>query len=176
MKNFILILTLLVSIVASAQDEPLTYSEVIKVEGKKQAQIFGELREWVAIYYPNGKAVTQMEDSATGTIILKDSFPFRKGGIYSSYNGNVDYILKLRAKDGRYRVEMSQIIHSVKNGNYESELGLITTADDCGCEELEKGANNKICKEIKEKASEEFNDLTMMLKCFNRFNAEEDEW
>lgn len=173
-----MLLVLLVSLVAAAQDKPLTYSEVIQVEGKNQAEIFGGLREWVATSYANGKYVTQMEDAASGVIILKAQFPFKKGGIYASYTGIVDYLLKLQSKDGRFRVEMSQIVHSVKKGNYEgSNLGLLTTSSESGTSGLSKGPNNKIWKELKEKAADHFAEIATSLKAFNNFNAEtEEDW
>lgn len=178
MKRFFLLFTLIASLVAYAQDKPLSYSEVIPVDGKTQAEIFGGLREWVATSYVSGKAVTQLEDATTGIIILKSFFPFEKGGVYSSYTGTVDYMLKLQAKDGRYRVEMNQMVHSVRKGNYErSNLGLITTAEKINKGGLEKGANNKIWREIKDKSAAQFSKLVESLKNITTFAAtEEEEW
>lgn len=178
MKKLITLLMLLVSLVAAAQDKPLAFSEVIQVEGKNQAEIFGGLREWVATNYVNGKAVTQMEDAATGTIILKALFPFKKGGIYSAYEGDVNYTLKLQAKDGRFRVEMSSFVHDNKPGRAaDCALGLITTAEKSGKGGMNKGSHNKIWKEVKEKANEQFADIVAMLKNITTFNAEpEEDW
>lgn len=179
MKKIIALFVVLVaSLTAIAQDKPLSLSEVIQVEGKNQAQIYGGLREWVATTYVSGKAVTQMEDAATGTIILKANFPFKKSGVYSAYTGKIDYTLKLQAKDGRYRVEMSNISHENKPGNASHcSLGLITTAEKSGKGGIDKGSHNKMWKEIKQKAAEEFVVLTSSLKSWNSFNAEtEEDW
>lgn len=178
MRKIILLFALLISLVASAQDKPLTYAEVIQVEGKNQAEIFGGLREWVATSYVNGKAVTQMEDQATGTIILKALFPFKKGGVYKAYEGKVDYTLKLQSKDGRFRVEMSGITHENKPGNAaDCSLGVITTAEKSGKGGLNKGSHNKIWKEIKEKSAEQFAELVASLKALTNFTAaEEEDW
>ena len=168
----------LVSLVANAQDKPLTYSEVIQADGKNQAEIFGGLREWVATTYVNGKAVTQMEDPTTGTIILKALFPFNKGGIYKAYEGNVDYMLKLQAKDGRFRAEMSNISHENKPGRAaDCSLGLITTAEKSGKGGINKATHNKIWKEIKEKSAEQFAELIISLKALKNFGASaEEDW
>ena len=178
MKKLLMFLVLLVSLVANAQDKPLSYSEVIQVEGKNQAQIFGGLKEWVATNYVNGKAVTQMEDPTTGTIILKALFPFNKGGVYKAYEGKVDYMLKLQAKDGRFRVEMSSISHENKPGHAaDCSLGLITTAEKSGKGGINKATHNKIWKEIKDKSAEQFASLVTSLKALNNFNAaEEEDW
>lgn len=178
MKKIILLLTLFVSMMAAAQDKPLTFSEVIQVEGKSQAEIYGGLREWVATTYVNGKAVTQMEDASSGTIILKALFPFKKGGIYSAYEGDVNYTLKLQAKDGRFRVEMSGITHENKPGRAaDCSLGLITTAEKSGKGGINKGSHNKIWKEIKEKTAENFAELVASLKNITNFTAEtEEDW
>ncbi|MDE5785354.1 MAG: DUF4468 domain-containing protein [Duncaniella sp.] len=166
MKKFISVLVLVITALSvSAQVKPLTFSEVIQADGKSQAQIFGGLREWVATTFVSGKTVTQMEDPTTGTIILKAEFPFKKGGIYSAYEGHVSYMLKLQAKDGRFRVEMSNISHENKPGNAQHcSLGLITTAEKSGKGGLDKGSHNKIWKEVKEKAQEQFNLLVSSLK------------
>lgn len=178
MKKFILLFALLVSLVATAQDKPLTYSEVIQIEGKNQAEIFGGLREWVATSYVNGKAVTQMEDPTTGTIILKALFPFMKGGVYKAYEGKVDYTLKLQSKDGRFRVEMSGITHENNPGNAsDCSLGVITTAEKSGKGGMNKGSHNKIWKEVKEKSAAQFAELVTSLKALTNFTAsEEEEW
>ncbi len=173
-----MLLVLFVSMIAAAQDKPLTFSEVIQVEGKNQAEIYGGLREWVATTYNNGKAVTQMEDAATGTIILKALFPFNKGGVYSAYEGNINYTLKLQAKDGRFRVEMSGITHENKPGRAaDCSLGLITTAEKSGKGGLNKSTHNKIWKEVKEESAENFAVTVTSLKNITTFTAEtEEEW
>ncbi len=178
MKKLLLLLAMVVAFSAYSQDRPLSFSEVIPVEGKTQAEIYGGLREWVATSYVNAKAVTQMEDAQSATIILKALFPFKKGGFYIAYTGQVDYMIKLQAKDGRFRVEMSQMSHSVKPGNHAgSALGLLTTAEEYGKGGLSKGAHNKIWKQLKEKSKEQFDELTASLKQLKSFNASvEEEW
>lgn len=178
MKKIIMLLALLVSLAATAQEKALTFSEVIQVEGKSQTEIYGGLREWVATSFVDGKAVTQMEDAATGTIILRALFPFKKGGVYSAYEGKVDYTLKLQSKDGRFRVEMSGITHENKPGRAaDCSLGLITTAEMSGKGGINKGSHNKIWKEIKEKAAGNFTEITSSLKKLDNFSAEpEEDW
>lgn len=178
MKKIIMLLALLVSFAASAQEKALSFAEVIQVEGKNQAEIYGGLREWVATSFVDGKAVTQMEDAATGTIILRALFPFNKGGIYSAYEGKVDYTLKLQSKDGRFRVEMSGITHENKPGRAaDCSLGLITTAEKSGKGGINKSAHNKIWREIKDKAADHFAEITTSLKALNTFNAQpEEDW
>lgn len=169
-------MAMFISFVAVAQDKQLSFSEVIQVEGRNQAQIYGGLRQWVATTYVSGKAVTQMEDPATGTIIIKALFPYKKGGFYGAYEGKVDYMLKLQAKDGRFRVEMSGITHSNKPGNAEDcSLGLLTTSDKSGKGGFNKATHNKIWKELKEKSESEFNVLVSSLRALNSFNADEEE-
>ncbi len=179
MKKLISFFVLMIAaFTMTAQDKPLCYSEVIQVEGKNQSEIFGGLREWVATTFVSGKAVTQLEDSSTGTIILKALFPFNKGGIYKAYEGHVNFMLKLQVKDGRYRVEMSSISHENKPGHAaDCSLGLITTAEKCSNGGINKGAHTKIWKEIKEKSKEQFDELVRSLKGITSFDAEsEEDW
>ena len=178
LKKFILFFALMVSLFGSAQDKPLSYPEVIQVEGKNQAEIYGGLRQWVATAFVNGKAVTQMEDATTGTLILRALFIFKKGGIYSAYQGKIDYTLKLQSKDGRFRVEMSGLTHENDPGNApDCSLGLITTAEKSGKGGINKGAHNKIWREIKNKSAEHFAEIVTSLKSLDNFNAEaEEDW
>ena len=156
LKKFILFFALMVSLFGSAQDKPLSYSEVIQVEGKNQAEIYGGLRQWVATAFVNGKAVTQMEDATTGTLILR----------------------KHQLKDGRFRVEMSGLTHENDPGNApDCSLGLITTAEKSGKGGINKGAHNKIWREIKNKSAEHFAEIVTSLKSLDNFNAEaEEDW
>lgn len=178
MKKTLCLLFLLVSLISSAQNDPLMFHEVIPVDGKNKTEIFGGLRQWVATYYVNSKAVTQLEDAATGTIIIKAEFPFKKGGMYSAYQGWISYMLKLQVKDGRYRVEMSNFVHSNEPGNAsDCALGLLTTAEKSGKGGMNKWGHNKIWPQLKEKAENEFNEIASSLKAINSFNAiEEEDW
>ncbi len=178
MKKLVLFLMLFVSLNAVAQITPLSYSEVIPVEGKTSAEIFGGLRQWVVTYYHNSKAVTQLEDPATGVIMLKAAFPFKKGMFLSAYNGLVTYELKLQCKDGRYKVEMSHFFHENEEGNAKDcSLGLLTTAEKCDRGGLNKATHTKVWKELKKASEADFANVVESLKNFNDFNsASDDDW
>lgn len=178
MRKLIMLFAMLVTLMASAQSTPLSFSDVIQVEGKTKDEIYGGLREWVATSYVNGKAVTQMEDQTTGTIILKAAFPFKKGGIYKAYDGTVRYMLKLQCKDGRFRAEMNSITHENKPGlASDCSLGLLTKAAKSGQGGLNKMAHDKVWNELKAKASEEFRGLTQSLRQITNFSSTtEEDW
>lgn len=181
MKKLFFILAILLPLVMMAQDaEPLTISEVIQVEGKSKAEIYSGLRIWVATTYKSAQKVIQMDDKESGTLIIKAIFNYKKGGMfYSAYEGHVSYTLKLQAKDGRFRAEMSNISHENKPGNAKNCcLGLITTAE----KYTDKGANkkyhNNVWNDIKEKAQAEANTLFESLKLITDFNDSntDDDW
>ena len=178
MKKLILFLILFFSLCAQAQEKPLSFAEVIQAEGKSKEAIFSALREWVATRYISGKAVTQMEDTTTGTIILKADYPFEKNGFTKAYDGYVHYMLKLQAKDGRFRAEMSSISHDNKPGLApDCSLGLLTTAEKSNKGGINKSFHNKIWKELKAKSFLKFNEIVASLKQINSFSeTSEEDW
>lgn len=178
-KILFVLVALFASMATTAQEpaRPLTYAEVIQAEGKTKAEIFSSLREWVVTTYVNGKAVTQLEDETTGTIILKAATPYHKGGMYSAYEGYLNYTLKLQAKDGRFRVEMSNINHENLPGRAQDcSLGTLTTAEKSGKGGLNKSAHNKIWRELKTASRDDFNELVASLKNLRYVEAVEEDW
>ena len=73
---------------------------------------------------------------------------------------------------------MSGITHENKPGRAaDCSLGTITTAEKSGKGGLNKGSHNKIWKEVKEKAAEDFAETVASLKNITTFTAEaEEEW
>lgn len=179
MKRILLLFLIIVSLTAVAQTESLSYSKVYQRPGFTKAQIYDAIREWVAVNFVNGKAVTQMENQETATVILKCSHLVSKGGFYKGFSGEVSYTIKLQAKDGRFRVEMSNMYHK-NDVEYSSEynLGLLTTApkyQDGGG--MGGNMRNHMWKEIKNDMYSDFIDLSSMLYSVKPSNeTTEEDW
>lgn len=93
------------------------------------------------------------EDKEAGVLIYDSAIPYSKSGIsYSAYDGHVTFNINITIKDGRFKVEITNIIHindKRKNENYT--IGFITDAEKCPKGGLEKSFHNKVWNDIKEK-------------------------
>lgn len=175
-KLFIALFVSMFFVVSAQEIKPISFSEVITVENKNKKEIYNGLRQWVYSTYNDGKAVTQMEDADAGIIILKAACPYHKGGLYSAYEGYIEYMLKLQIKDGRYKVEMTNFTHENLPGRAaDCSLGVITTAEKSGKGGINKAGHNKIWKEIKPECENIFGRVAGSLKEVKDFSGSEEE-
>jgi hypothetical protein len=117
MKTFIIPLLLLPFFV-NAQDV-LTYSDTIKVEGRLKADIITKAKVYLAQAFKDSKEVIQMEDKEAGILIGKGSFAYEFSEPRMTCNegngkGTVSFTIKLMARDGRFKLDLSDIIHESK--------------------------------------------------------------
>ena len=96
-----------------------------------KATLYTMLRSFGSTYYHDSQKVIQMDDKDAGIIICKATSLFDSPSLMlSAYEGWLDYNLKLQARDGRVRVEISNFFHHNKPGNQKkAQLGFLTTAD-----------------------------------------------
>lgn len=81
----------------------ITLSEVLKVEGTNQDQLYSRAREWFVHTYKSADNVLQMDDKQAGKLIGKGWNPLRYNTVQMWYTFSV-YL-----KDGRYKYEISDI-------------------------------------------------------------------
>lgn len=156
MKHFFCILFATLFSISTFAQERLTFSEVIPVENLNKADIYAALRGWVATSFNSAQDVIQMDDKDAGIIICSALFEYRYGKImYAAYEGVVKYTLKLQVKDGRFKAEISNVIHQNNPGNAPMcNLGLITVAEEHTNKGMQKKYDNNVWKDIKKKTAE----------------------
>lgn len=166
MKHLICILFAALISVSTFAQEKLTFSEVIPVENLNKADIYAALREWVATSYKSAQDVIQMDDKDAGIIICSALFEYSYGKLqYKAYEGVIKYTLKLQIKDGRFKAELSNIIHQNDKGNSpKCNLGGITTAELYTDKGLQKKFDNNVWNDIKLKSEEYAKDIFNRLK------------
>lgn len=154
MKKIGLFFVIVLLSVCSYAQESLTFSRVIQAEGATKDAIYATLLDWISTNYKGIKSDSQVTDKDAGLIVKQGTFEYSKGGIaFSCYSGYVSYKLKFQIREGRYKAEVTSFIHDIKIGNSDGcRLGLITTAEEYGKGGMQKGANNKVWNDIKEKA------------------------
>lgn len=87
------------------------YTEVVKVEGISQADLYNRALAWFKSYFPNPASVIKTQDPATGVVsgqhgiyfykTLEDGKPFKVG--------QVRYTVEVQVKDGRYKYTVNDI-------------------------------------------------------------------
>lgn len=160
-KKILLISMLLFSVCSNAQEE-LKFSKVIQSEsGADKAELYTILRSFVSTYYLNSQKVIQMDDRDAGIIICKATSIFDSPSlILSAYEGWLDYNLKLQARDGRVRVEVSNFFHHNKPGNQKkAQLGVLTTSDVYTNSGIQKKFHNKVWVMLQEHAFQISNQI-----------------
>ena len=124
-KTLFLLLTLgLVAPSLKAQDvTPLTYSEVIQVDGVPKDELYNRAKQWFTSTYGDATKVVQNEDKDAGIITGKAiSAPIFLKFFYKKPSGlgrkaeepmygEAKYTLTIAVKDGRYKYSISDIYH-----------------------------------------------------------------
>lgn len=155
----------------------LSFNRVINTDSVGKINIYNSIKEWVGLNFKSAKNVIQIDDKDAGMLILKGNMTYSFGGLtYMCYDGYVDYTINIKIKDNRYKVEISDFIHTVKIGNSKScELGLVTTKELYQESGFQKGYNNKVWKHLKYKSEffsnqifDELNKQTINVKNTNK--------
>lgn len=85
-------------------------TEVVKVDSMaKSADLYRAAKRWFADTFKDAKAVIQLEDTTTHTIVGKGNFPLVWEG--DSKDGRIDFTVEVMTKDGRYRVRFYDLGH-----------------------------------------------------------------
>lgn len=100
---------------ASAQEQenikpkPLSYSEVVQVEGLSAEEIYAKARSWVATTFNSANDVTQLAEN--NKIVLKavEEYDFKLNGMTGSHN-RVNYTFTVECRDGRYKMSVTNMI------------------------------------------------------------------
>ncbi|WP_423819218.1 DUF4468 domain-containing protein [Salinimicrobium sp. TIG7-5_MAKvit] len=91
---------------------------VVEIEGKTQDELYSSALEWIALNYASANDVIQLQDKASGKIVVKGSFPstmFKK-------RGSIPHTLRLEFKDNRFRYTYSNLsYYSTGSGDMSFE-------------------------------------------------------
>lgn len=187
MKKTLFILVLLFVVLGiSAQSDvrELTFSKVIQDEhNANKADLYTIMRGFITMYFKNSQKVIQMDDREAGVIICKGTSIFNAQGLMlSSYDGWLDFTIKIQARDGRVKIDVSNFFHHNKPGNYDkSNLGLLTTSEVYTDKGSLKKYHNKVWGMLKEKAAgisdDIFNNAEIAIKKGDKESSSgEDNW
>jgi hypothetical protein len=169
----ITILCIIISITASSQGfgeipkekknnsvetgKPLIFEKVIQVPELSKTDIYELARIWFTESFTNADNVLQIKDKEAGQLIGKGSFKYTKSGLTTttSVNGNIEFLIKIFAKDGRYKYIITDFTHYGNNfTSYKNtHFGLLT--DENICPRKVKGNPKNVCQKNWDKMKKE---------------------
>lgn len=178
MKKLIFTSIFILSIFYSSSQNPISFSKVIQADSIGKASLFIAVNEWFATNYNSAKDVIQMADKEAGIISGVGTFAYTFGKLsYSCYEGKLQYNIKIEVKDNRYRVELTNFVHSNNPGNSaDCELGLITDAEFYTTKGINKGTQNKTWNDIKIKAEQFAADIFTSIESTINSIPEKSDW
>lgn len=176
MKKVLFSLLLLCSIGAMAQ-EPLKFSEVIQVEGMNAKDIYNTAKRWFVSTFKDANSVLQVDSPNDGMLTGKGNIPFEyKSLTWASSSGCIWFIIDIKAKDGRFKMTVSDFRHESFAPKYAKEwsLGLIY---DSYLPEY-KHQHKKIWDKVEPMCVEEYPNLVSSIQEFMKNNkvVEDDNW
>lgn len=173
MKKYLALLSILISSLCAAQN--LSYSNVLQVEGKSATDIYNSVKMWSATAFSSAKNSTQVDNAEKCFISFAANIEYRYGSLsMAAYDGWINFVLTIQCRDGRYKVEMTNITHENKPTATKScQLGAIL-AD----ENAYKSFNKKVASDIKVKTAALFEQFCADIQASvdQDVNPEEDDW
>lgn len=154
MKKYLFLLIMLIPAISSAQN--LSFSNVFQAEGKSAQEIYNSIKIWSATAFTESKAATQIDNPDNCFISFSSNIKYSYGSIsMAAYDGWIEFTLTVQCKDGRYKVDMVNIVHENKPTATKScRLGII--AED---ENSYKSFNKKVASDVKIKSAALYDSL-----------------
>lgn len=126
------------------------FTEIISLDSISAENIYNRARFFVVNNFSSAKTVTDLSDDKLHTIVLKayTTTHFKSwAGIFEA--GGFNYTLKIYCKDGRYKYEISDLIHTgiydAVNNSSGGEIENVKPA--CGTMRISKGQWDYIKKD-----------------------------
>ena len=130
MKNLLISLATLVLFAIHIQAQnPIKYEKVIQMDSSLNKEIlYNRGVHWITSIFRNPQKVIQLNDKEKGQIVCKGNFEYNQkkfiwGGSDQS-KGQINFMLKLYFKDGRYKYIFTDFIHETRSKS--NSFGLIT--------------------------------------------------
>lgn len=155
MKKLILSAFILLAGLTTANAQtPISYSEVVQVEGATKDELYQRAKNWFVDTFRSANDVIQLDDKENGQIVGKGNFSYSQKVTWAAVaNNTIRFTAAITIKDGRYKYEFSNFEHSMAVPGTPLNLGLITDA-----EPIRKGFPKKTIEKIYVEAVQEIAD------------------
>lgn len=143
---FLLDSTLCFSQMPVNADGKVEFTEVVTVDSASAQTLYSRAKLFVTNAFVSGKDVTQMNDDAAFTTVVKGSTK-PSLGLGATREGLVTFKMTIQCKDGRYKYSLTDFLHE---GAQYSGGALENEKPDCGTFFLPKSSWNKLKKQVAE--------------------------
>lgn len=131
---------------------------VILDSSQTKDKLFNKAQKFIALNFKNSQKVVQLSDRISGTLICKGTMKTYFEGIIGKVSpGYMEYTINFAFKDGKYRLEISQVQFQSSNVNCSGIYPIDYPKTPCGLWESN-------WEEIKENYSQEMKEFINFLK------------
>lgn len=176
MKKCLFLMLMFISANLWAQ-EPLKYSEVMQCEGITADQAYANIELWAVNAFNSPEKNVQLRDKDGKKLVIKAATRFRSEKKNAGdINGWIKYTLNIFFRDGRFKVDMIDIEHRGKKGQYDFGYLYDVDAPNKKIPFASKKWLGEIYSEMKGTAYFEFKSICKMLETAvaNSQNMEDD--
>ena len=147
---------------------PLVYSQVVEIPNMTKDALYGKIKQWLVSIYKSLNTITDMDDKVSGVWVGKPLMFFNcKTFSMQCSSGNITYVLTIRVKDNKYKIEMDSMEHKAKIGSLGTcSLGMITDKELYKDKGMTAGPYNKVWAQLKEDTKLEFDNLVKSLDTY----------
>lgn len=131
---FLMIAPAHASFISTIPIKPTTESKVWEVPNHSESNIYSSVEQWAVDIASSGNARVSYKDKDIKTLILKGTFDLpRDRGLFSaqSFTNVVHYMLKVEAKNNKYRTTLTMVKQTLVNDESECEE-TYKSGNDCG--------------------------------------------
>lgn len=153
MKKTLLVLVIIICCKIPAFSQgALTYSSIIKIDSVDAKTLYQASKQWFVMNFPSPKKVIQSDDPNVNSITGRGSKEYSMNKFtYMAYDGFIEYTVQIQSRDGRIKVDITNITHTNLPGKArECSLGLILDKEKQFQGGLSSGVHNKVAENIKE--------------------------
>lgn len=131
MKKLLLILFLVTTTLCSYANEPLARDSVIQASGLSSQQIYESLKKWfIANAKYDSRYIIEHDDPTNNHLVGRMNFKYKANSMtWAAGSGHISVVIEIMAKDGRFKVRLSDFNHTSEHPQYADQwsLGTITT-------------------------------------------------
>jgi hypothetical protein len=130
MNKLITITILLLTSFTVSSQNPLFFFNVINIDTtSSKDELYSRSKIWFVQTYNSAEAVIHLDDKVKGIIIGKGIFEYKTQTnkfLKRAYAGMIRYTISVYFKDGRYKYEVTDFIHTSTDPYVGVDLGTIT--------------------------------------------------
>jgi len=152
MKKIVIILLFIIVCNYPAKSQGAqSYSQIIQIDSLDATALYQASKKWFILSFPSPRKVIQDDDPSMKIISGRGTIEYNIDAI-SPYGGYLEYTVQIQARDGRIKIEVTNITHTNLPGKAAScSLGLILNTDKQFTEGLNSSFHNRQTEKMKAK-------------------------